>query len=108
MPGDCLQMTVALRWRRLARCRGHAWRRHHGRVSVSLGDVYVDTILVIGTVSGERRHRHATWSQQGTNLGGIVDLLAGQARSHDLAGDGIHTQMQLPPRPARPGAMLSR
>jgi hypothetical protein len=65
-----------------------------------LADVYVDTILVIGTVSGERRHRHRHLVQQGTNLGGIVDLLAGQARSRDLAGDGIHIQMQLPPRPA--------
>ena len=64
--------------------------------------------MVTGTVSGERRQRHRHLVQQGTNLGGIVDLLAGQARSHDLAGDGIHTQMQLPPRPARPGAMLSR
>jgi hypothetical protein len=44
--------------------------------------------------------------EQRANLSRIVHLFAGQRRGHDLPGVGIHTEVQLSPRPARPGAML--
>ena len=44
--------------------------------------------------------------EQGTDLGGIIHGLVGQRDGHDLAGVGIHAEMQFFPGPARAGAML--
>jgi hypothetical protein len=57
-------------------------------------------------MSGERGHRTGDLVEQGTDLGAIVNLFADQHRSHNLAGLGVHTEMQLPPGTTRLGAML--
>lgn len=66
----------------------------------------VDAVLVIGAVAGERGDRPFHLVQQRTNLGGIIDIVCRQCSGNDLAGVGIHTDVQLAPGPAGPGAML--
>jgi hypothetical protein len=55
--GDALEVTVALRWRCrrfVAQHRCAAWRwNHHCRIGVTLGDIGVNAILVIGGISGD-------------------------------------------------------
>jgi len=44
--------------------------------------------------------------EQGANLGAVVDLLCRQHRRDDLPGVGIQADVQLPPGPARLGAVF--
>jgi hypothetical protein len=44
--------------------------------------------------------------EQRTNLSAVIDVVGGQCRCGDLAGVGVHTDVQLSPRPAHFGAML--
>jgi hypothetical protein len=73
---------------------------------VTSGDAGVNAILIIGSIGNERGQRTRDLLEQGADLDSIVHVFTGQRRSHDLAGVGVHTEMQLPPRPARLGAML--
>ena len=43
--------------------------------------------------------------EQGTDLGSVVHVAVGQRGRPDLARVGIKAEVQLPPRPARAGAV---
>ena len=73
---------------------------------MTLGDRGGNAFLVVGAVRGERDHRCRHLVEQGANLGAIIGILVGQHRRDDLAGVGIHAEVQLPPGPARAGAVL--
>src|SRR3954452_20216936 len=54
----------------------------------------------------ERHHRPRHLVEQGANLGAIIGIMGGQHRGDDLAGVGVHAEMELSPRAPRLGAML--
>ncbi len=107
--GDALEVTISLgrcSFSRSAQHRRAARRHNHCRFRVTVGNASVNTILVIGAISGDRAQRAGELIEQGANLSRVVDLFAGQHHSDNLTGIGIHTKVQLPPRPIPPGAML--
>jgi hypothetical protein len=71
-----------------------------------VGDIGVNAILIIGSISDDRGQRAGDLIEQPANLRRIVHPFVGQRFSNDLAGAGIYTEVKLPPRPARLGAML--
>src|SRR3954451_16761058 len=87
---------------------GTAVARWHddGRFGVTLGDAGVDAVLVVSAITRERGHRSRHLVEQGANLGAIIGIMGGQHRGDDLAGVGVHAEMELSPRPPRAGAML--
>jgi len=84
--GDQLQVPVPLR--RRAVCHSARTRRHNDhRIRMTLADLTVDIVAIIGAVTGKRRNRACNLLQQGT------DLLRGFAR---------------PPKPNHSTALLCR
>ena len=78
MPGNVLEVAVALRRCGLGRVAGHGVctrRDNHGRFRMALGDAGVDERLVIAAVAGERGHRACDLIEQGTDLGCVVHVL---------------------------------
>lgn len=66
---------------------------------MSRHDLTVDAALVVSTVGGERRDRATHLIEQGPNVRGIIDIAAGQRRRRDPSGVGVHSNVQLTPRP---------
>ena len=107
---------AAILWKWWSRCRRGfcrttwhrrgAGRHNHRRVGVPVGDSSVNFILIVGAIAGERGHRIRDLIEQGADLSAVIDVFAGQRRSHDLAGLSIDTEVQFPPGPAPLGAML--
>ena len=62
--------------------------------------------MIICAVSRKRRQWAFHPLQQGTDLGGIIDVFFGQRGSDDFAGVGINADMQLPSGPTLLAAML--
>ena len=58
------------------------------------GDAGVDTLLIVRPVARERGDGPVDLVEQGTNLRAVIDIVGGQRRGHDLAGVGIHAQVQ--------------
>jgi len=107
--GDVLQMAVPLRRRGLgclARHGGRARRDDDGRFGVALGNTGTDAVLVVSTIGGERGHHSCDLVEQRADLGAVVDLLGRERGCDDLAAAGIQADVQLPPQPARLGAVL--
>src|SRR5215207_7593388 len=95
--GDALEMAVALRRRGLGIRRSYRarTRRHDdGRLGVARGNAGVNTVLVVRTVARDRRHGPRDLVEQGIGLGAVIHVVGGQRRGHDLAGVGIHAQVQ--------------
>lgn len=86
---------------RFARHGGRVRRDNDHRFRVALGGASVNTVLVVRTIAGERRHRACDLIEQGTGLRAVVHVLGGQRRGHDLPGAGVHAQAECPPRLAR-------
>src|SRR3954470_4679777 len=76
---------------------GTAVARWHddGRFGVTLGDAGVDAVLVVSAITRERGHRSRHLVEQGANLGAIIGIMGGQHRGDDLAGVGVHAEMQM-------------
>ncbi len=109
MVGDVLEVAVALRRRvlhRLARHGGRARRHDDGRLGVAFGDAGVSTVLVVSAIAGERGQRARHLVEQGTGQGAVIDVVGGQRGGDDLAGVGVHAEVQLSPRPPRAGAVF--
>jgi len=107
--GNVLQVAVALRGRgrgRVARHGGRARWNDNGRFWMALGNAGVNAVLVIPAIAGERGHRACDLIEQGADLGAVVDLLGCERGSDDLAAAGIQANVQLPPGPARLGALF--
>ena len=107
--GDAVQMAVALRGCRLGRLarHGRGTRRHDDRrFRMALGDHGGHAVLVVSAIGGERRRRCRHLVEQGADRGTVVHLLRGQHRRDDLAGVGVHADVQPAPGPARLGAVL--
>ena len=73
---------------------------------MTLGHSRRNALLVVGAVGGEGGHGSRDLVEQGADLGAIVPFFVGQRRGDDLAGVGIHADVQLAPGPARLGSML--
>jgi hypothetical protein len=102
-------MTVALRrldLRGLARHRRGAWRHDNRGIMIAVDDGAIDVVLVVGAITGERGHWPFYLVEQGTDPGRIIDIVCGQFRGDDLAGIGVHADMQLPPGSACLGAVF--
>jgi hypothetical protein len=69
---------------------------------MTLADLTVDIVAIIGAVTGKRRNRTRDLLQQGTDLRAVIDILAGQLGGNDLSSVGIHPDMELSPAPTRP------
>src|SRR5207302_6580756 len=84
---------VALRRRDLCRCSWHrarTWRHNDRRIRMTLADLTVDIVAIIGSVAGKRRNRSRNLLQQGTDLRAVIDTLAGQLGGNDLSSIGVH------------------
>src|SRR5271155_4272771 len=102
-------MPVALRRRSLGRLAHHRTRtrRYDDRwVRVALGDLTVDVVAIERTITGEGNDRPPHLVEQSADLRAIIDIMSGQLDRNDLTGVGVHANMQLPPGPARPCAVL--
>ena len=73
---------------------------------MALGNTGVDAVLVGSAIPSEQGHRARDLIKQGTALSTVVDLLGCERDSDDLAVAGVQADVQLLPRPARPGAVL--
>jgi hypothetical protein len=103
------QMPVALGGRGgLTRHRARARWHNDGRLGMALGDRRVHVLPVIAAVAGERGDHTLDLIEQRPDLGAIVRLAAGQLHRFDLAGGGVHAQVQLAPGTAFLGAVLLR
>src|SRR5712671_1665259 len=81
-------MPVALGRRGLCRCAWHrarTWWHNDHRIRMTLVDLTVDIVAIIGAVTGKRRNRARNLLQQGTDLRAVIDILAGQLGSNDLS-----------------------
>src|SRR5215210_1314867 len=90
-------------WLGTAVARGGTMTRCLG---VALGDAGVNTILIVTAIARERHHRSFHLVEQGTGLGAVIHVVGGQRRGDDLAGVGIHTEVQFAPRPSCLGAVF--
>jgi hypothetical protein len=66
---------------------------------MTLTDLTVDIIPIIGAVAGKRRNWTRNLLQQGTDLRAVIDILAGQLGGNDLSSVGGHPDMELSPGP---------
>src|SRR3954449_12520268 len=66
-----------------------------GRFGVALGDAGVTTVLVVSAIARERGHRPRHLVEQGTGLGAVIHVGGGQRGGDDLAGVGVHAEMQM-------------
>ena len=57
---------------------------------MTLADLTVDIVAIIGAATGKRRNRARNLLQQGTDLRAVIDILAGQLGSNDLSSVGVH------------------
>ena len=73
---------------------------------MTLADLTVDIVAIIGAVTGKRRNRARNLLQQGTDLRAVIDILAGQLGGNDLSSVGVHPDMELSPAPTRPCGVL--
>src|SRR3954462_7578777 len=73
---------------------------------MALGNTAVDTLLIIRPVASQRGDWAVGLVEQGTDLRAIIGILVGQHRRDDPPGVGIHADVELPPGPARAGAVL--
>jgi len=64
---------------RFARHGGRVRRDNDRRFRVALGGASVNTVLVVRTIAGERRHRACDLIEQGTGLRAVVHVLGGSA-----------------------------
>ena len=62
---------------------------------MALGDAGVDAVLIVRPVARERGNLAVHLVQQGTGLGAVIDVVGGQRGGDDLAGVGVHAEMQM-------------
>jgi hypothetical protein len=102
-------MLVPLGRRRLGHGARHGTgpRWHdHGSIGVPPGGLTMDAVLVVGALGGERGDWARDLVEQGTNLAGVIDVVRRQLGRDDPSGVGVHTDVQLAPRPACPAPVL--
>src|SRR3712207_2041917 len=73
---------------------------------MALGDVAVDTVLIVRSLARERSERTRDLVEQGANLRAVIDIVGRQLRRDDPARVGIHADVELSPGPAHSRAML--
>ena len=73
---------------------------------MTLADLTVDIVAIIGAVTGKRPNRARNLLQQGTDLRAVINILAGQLGGNDLSSVGVHPDMELSPGPTRPCGVL--
>ena len=71
-----------------------------------LGDALVHFVLIVGTVSRERRDGIGDLAEQRARPRGVIDLFPGQLNREDFAAFGIDANMQLTPGSAAGCAVL--
>jgi hypothetical protein len=107
--GNELQMLVALRRRgldRAARHRARTRRHDDSRARVACHHPVIHVVSVERAVAGEGRDRTGDLVEQRTDLRAIIDVWGSQFGGDDFAGVGVNAEVQFPPGPARPRAML--
>ena len=98
--GNHLQVTVSHRGFRLGCLTWNAagaWRDDDGRVGMASSDLAIDAVLIVSTVSGERRDRAIDPVEQRRNLRSIVDIAGRHCRRRNLSGVGVYGDVQLAP-----------
>ena len=106
---DLLDVSVPLcRSGRSGRARdcGCARRHDDGGIRMTLGDRLVNAVLIVGTVSRERRDGIGDLVEQCARPRGVIDLFTGQLNRDDFAAFGIDADMQLTPGSAAGRAVL--
>ena len=53
---------------------------------MTVGNLAINAVLVVSTVSGERRDRTVNLIEQGADLGRVIDIAGGQRRRCKPAG----------------------
>jgi hypothetical protein len=64
------------------------------------GDFGINTVLIVGPITGERGQRAGDLVEQRADLSAVVHLFRGQRRGHDLTGAGIDADVQFAPSAA--------
>ena len=108
---DSLQMPISHRRRRLrgvARHGAGAWWDDDGRYGVARGNLAMDVLLIVSTVSRERSNRTMYLIEQGADLGRVIDIAGGQRRGRDPSGIDVYDDVQLAPRPSGLRAVLPK
>ncbi len=60
-------------------------------------DLAIDAVLIVSTVSGERRDRAIDPVEQRRNLRSIVDIAGRHCHRRNLSGVGVYGDVQLAP-----------
>ena len=73
---------------------------------MALGDSAVDASLIVGAITGEGGEWTCDLIEQGPDLRAIIDIAGRQFRREDLAGLGVHAEVQLAPGATCASAVL--
>ena len=73
---------------------------------MAFGDLTIDAVLIICAIGSERGDGTVDLIKQGADLHAVIDIVGGQRRRDDLAGGGIHTDVQFALRSAPACAVL--
>jgi hypothetical protein len=55
------------------------WRHNDRRSRMTLADLKVDIVPIVRSIAGKRRNRSGNLLEQGTNLRGVIDIVAGRS-----------------------------
>src|ERR1700680_3379100 len=80
-----------------AQSRGRTWRNNDGGVRMTLCDCLIHSVLIVGSISRERRDRIGDLVENITSPRGVIDVFLGQFNCDDLTAPGIDAYMQLTP-----------
>src|SRR5262245_15937282 len=73
---------------------------------MTLADLTVDIVPIVGAVAGKRRDRARNLLQQATDLRAVIDILAGQLGGNDLSRVRVYPDVELSPAPTHPCGVL--
>jgi hypothetical protein len=71
--------------------RGRTWRNDDRRVRMTLGDRLIYSVLIVSSVSSERRDRISDLVEEPASPRGVIDRFPGQFNCNDLTALGIDT-----------------
>jgi hypothetical protein len=70
-------------------------RHNDRRIWMTLADLTVDIVPIVGSITSKRRNRARNLLKQGTDPRAVIDIVVGQFGGDDLSSIGVHSDMEL-------------
>ena len=109
MPGNLLDVLITPRRSGSggrAQSRGRTRRNDDSRIRMAICDCLTHSVLIVGSISRERRDGVGDLVEKRTGPRGVIDVFFGQFDGDDLTAPGIDAYMQLTPGPPTRRAVL--